>query len=397
MRICIIGSSKKFFSGISAYTIEAANAFVQHGHEVSVILLRNLVPLLLYPGRDRVGKGNYLVDFRNEVDVYDGMDWNSPVSWIGACRFLKKKEPEAVIIHWWTSSVAHMQALLVLSRYVNRVKTRYILEMHEVVDTLEEKILPIRLYSRIAGKSLIKLCDGYTAHSKEARQAIIRTYDIPSNKIHVVPHGPYNTYGIMRNENKFNKTEFNILHFGAIRQYKGIPVLIRAFNLLPEEIALNTRLIIAGEDWCDDPEIILTLNQSPYRERIVYRSEFIPDEVVPQYFAEADVVVLPYLRTYGSGVVNIALAQGKSIITSELSTMRECLADYKGATYFPVRDVTALRDLLLDAYEQWRAGGTCSYQCSSKTWEFIIQKYEQIIADLASQNGFAPVELNKSL
>ncbi|NPV91322.1 MAG: glycosyltransferase [Firmicutes bacterium] len=388
MHICIVGSSKKFFSGISAYTIVMANAFAERRHKVSVILLRNLVPLFFYPGRDRVGKGKYIVDFLPGINVYNGMDWNSPISWYGAYRFLKENKPDATILHWWTSSVAHMQLLLALAKNMNGEKNKVILEMHEVVDTLEEKIIPLRLYSRVAGKGLLKLCDAYTAHSNDARQSIIKAYNIPQDKIHVVPHGPYNAYGTDDSKDDGNELKLNgftILHFGMIRQYKGISLLIKAFNMLPEEIAGNSNLIIVGEDWGDDAELLPALNESPYRNRIIFQPEFLPDELVPRYFNAADVVVLPYLRTCGSGVVNIAVAQGKYIITSELNTMKESLGEYKGVAYFPVGDTNTLRNRLIEAYDKWRFGEIEHYHYSDTSWQFIVQQYEKIVAAIKNQ------------
>ncbi len=387
MNICIVGSSKKFFGGISAYTIVMANAFAEQGHKVSVILLRNLVPLFLYPGKERVGKGEYQIDFLPGIEVYNGMDWNSPVSWVGAYRFLQKQKPDAVIMHWWTSSVAHMQFLLALFKNMLGKKTRVILEMHEVVDTLEEKILPIRLYSRIGGKSVINFCDCYTAHSDDARQAIINTYKLGTGEIYVVPHGPYNIYG---NSDRVTAREqlhldgFTILYFGMIREYKGVSLLIKAFNKILAEDACKMHLIIAGEDWGDDTELQQSLQDSPYPDRIVFRPEFMPDEKVSEYFSASDVVVLPYLRTCGSGVVNIAVAQGKPVITSNLSTMKECLDNYQGALFFPVGDIDSLCDRLMKAYQSWRQNGTRQYQFSGTSWEDIINKYEKIITRLTS-------------
>jgi len=381
MRICIVGSSKKFFSGISAYTIVMANAFAERGHRVSVILLRNLVPLFLYPGRTRVGKGECQIDFHPGIEVYDGMDWNAPLTWTGAYRFLQRQKPDALIMHWWTSSVAHLQIFLALAKHMNGAKFRLALEMHEVVDTLEEKILPIRLYSRIGGKTLLKFCDIYTAHSDEARKAIADTYHIPHNKIHIVPHGPYNIYESL--DKKAAKKELNLagyvlLYFGMIRQYKGVSLLIKAFNKLPADVANDICLVIAGEDWGDDTGIQKALSNSPYREKIIFKSEFIPDDLVPKYFAASDTVVLPYLRTCGSGVVNIAVAQGKPVITADLPTMRECLKGYEGARFFPVGDIDSLCAELTEVYQNKFFTENKYYQFHTVSWENIIDKYERI-------------------
>jgi hypothetical protein len=62
MRICVVGPSKMFFSGVTAYTICLANSLAKR-NQVSVILLRNLLPRSLFPGREHVGKDQYSVDF----------------------------------------------------------------------------------------------------------------------------------------------------------------------------------------------------------------------------------------------------------------------------------------------------------------------------------------------
>ena len=135
-----MGSSKRFFSGLTTHTIFLANALAKR-NQVSVILLRNLLPRFLYPGKGHVGKSNYLVDFSPEVDVCQGMDWNSPRTWYGAYKFIKQYQPDAIIMLWWTSSVAHMELFLAIANRM-KIKAKLILEMHEIVNPLEESILP---------------------------------------------------------------------------------------------------------------------------------------------------------------------------------------------------------------------------------------------------------------
>jgi glycosyltransferase involved in cell wall biosynthesis len=401
MNICVVGSSKKFYSGISAYTVVMANALARNGHNVSVVLLRNLVPLVLYPGRERVGKHEMLTDFLPEIDVFKGMDWNSPRSWLQANRFIRQHHPDVIIMHWWTSTVAHMQIFLALTRFftgrpwpergsVERCKKIsdkpvLLLEMHEVIDPLEESILPIRIYSRIAGKGLLGLCDGYIAHSEDAISAVSRTYNIMENKIFNVHMGPCNNYVQCRDSGVKSETEpslsnhFIILSFGSIRKYKGISFLLRAFSLLPNEVAHYSKLLIAGEDWGDDQDIYSIINESPHKEQIIFRPGFVADKEVSRYFSAADVVVLPYLRTCGSGVVSVALSYGKSIISSDLPTMRETLSGYEGAKFFPSGDVEALKGRILEFFMDGKNGGVKEYSYAGITWDKSIEMYEKVI------------------
>ena len=386
MKVCVVGSSKRFFSGITTHTIFLANALAKRGNTVSVINLRNLVPLFLYPGRERVGKKEeYIVDFVPGIKVYDGMDWNSPHTWLGAVKFINQQKPDAIIMLWWTSSVAHMQFILALGTRFNG-RPSLILEMHEVVDPLEEKILPIRLYSRLAGRMLIRQFDAYATHSLSASRSVIDIYAMPEEKVYNVPIGIYDKY--VCTERELAKKEFGlfnnyvILCFGSIRQYKGIHLLVKAFDLLPVEIVECSTLVIAGEDWGDVPDLKPAIENSKYRHKIIFKPQFINDQEVTKLFAASDIVVLPYLRTCGSGVAHIAVANGKQIITSDLPTMRETLDGYEGVNFFHTGNIVALRDKLVEVYQLWVKEGPPNYDFLGHSWDEVACRYEEIILDL---------------
>lgn len=389
MNICIVGSSKYFFSGITAHTIFLANALSEK-HEVSVILLRKLLPKFLYPpkGKGNVNKSNYLIDFTPEVDVYEGMDWNSPISWLRAYRFLKQRKPDAIIMLWWTSSVAHMQFFLAVANRL-RIGARLIIEMHETIDPLEDSILPVKIYGRGMGRLLMRHADAFTAHSNWAKSQIAEIYGIANQKIFVKPFGVYEAY--KRDYDKHSarrqlgiEEKFVILNFGNIRKYKGIPYLVKAFSALPESIASNSRLVIAGADWRDDDELSKSIESSPHRDKITFNPHFVPDEMIHKYFSAADVVVLPYLRTSGSAVAHIAMAYGKPIVSSDLETMRECLNGYPGASFTCVGDSSAICQEFLQLYESHQSGDSLRFNHAENSWHEIATQYELIIGQLVN-------------
>jgi len=386
MKICIIGPSKYFFSGISAHTIFLANTLSRNQHRISVILLRKLVPRFLYPGKAHVNKGNYLMNLDDGIDVYDGMDWNSPLSWFRAYRFLKRHMPDALIMLWWTSSVAHTQLFLALANRL-RIGAKLILEMHETVDPLEESILPIRLYSRIMGKLLMRNADAFTVHSTSVRSQIAQIYNIKADRISVKPFGIYDGY--QRDcDKELTKAKLGIeekyviLNFGSIRKYKGVSYLVEAFSALPESIAQDSRLVIAGEDWGEAAELEKAIQSSPFSHKITLNSHFIPDETVPEYFSAAEVVALPYLRSSGSGVANIAMTYGKPIITSELETMKEILGGYQGAIFTPIGDSAAIKEKLIQVYDKLKTGKLITFDPPPDTWTKVAKQYEGIIKKL---------------
>jgi len=383
MNISIIGPSKRFFSGISAYTICLANA-LSRDNDVSALLLRKLLPQFLYPGKGQIGRIDHSLQFTPGIISFDGMDWNSPFSWLKAYRFLRQQKPQVIIMQWWTSSVVHMQLFLALVNRL-RIKAGLILEMHEVVDPLEESILPIRLYSRIMGRLLMRRADAFVVHASSVKDQVTRIYGLKEDRVFVIPHALYDVYyqncdkQVARDDLGISE-EFVILYFGLIRKYKGVPCLVEAFNKLPPDIALHSRLVIAGEDWGDETSLDDMVDSSPYKEQITYKPQFVPEEMIPKYFSAADVVVLPYLRTAGSGVANIAMAYGRPLIISDLEVLRESFIHYKGAMFTPIGDSAAIAERLMQIYSEHKSGKPLIYKSPRNTWDEIARQYEQIMA-----------------
>jgi len=149
---------------------------------VSVICFRQLLPTFLFPGKSHVGKDISNLNFSSRVSVFDGMDYNNPLTWVRAYSFIKEQKPDIIILQWWTSSIAHMQLLLKMFAGLLH-KPKIIIEFHEVVDPFEESILPIRLYSKITGKLLRKNLDAYITHSESDKQLVAERYAIAPEKI----------------------------------------------------------------------------------------------------------------------------------------------------------------------------------------------------------------------
>ena len=378
--ICIVGPSKRFLSGISYYTIRLANAMSAEKN-VSVVCFRQLLPTFLFPGKSHVGKNISDLNFSPELPVFDGMDYNNPLTWIRAYSFIKEQKPDVIVLQWWTSSVAHMQLLLKMFAGLLH-KPKIIIEFHEVVDPFEESILPIRLYSKITGKLLRKNLDAYITHSESDKKLVAERYAIAPEKIHVIPHGLYDQYGEVLDSKEAKKAlsikeEFVILSFGLIRKYKGVPYLIRAFEQLPSEVLEKSRLLIVGEIWEDRKELLDQIKASPSHDRITLIDDYVPDEKVSLYFSAADVVVLPYLRASQSGIAHIAMSFGKPVVVSEVGGLKESMAGYEGTFFVPPGDVESIRKAVLGLL-----GMSTRYEAPDQKWDKIINRYIELIQSI---------------
>jgi glycosyltransferase involved in cell wall biosynthesis len=133
----------------------------------------------------------------------------------------------------------------------------------------------------------------------------------------------------------------------VIRPYKGLEDLIRAFDALQENEITKYWLTIVGETW--EGWIMPTnlIEGSKYRDRITFMNRYVSDAEVAQFFAGADVVVLPYHRSSASGPLHIAMSCGLPIVVTQVGGLIEAVAGYDGAILVPPGDPAALQNALM--------------------------------------------------
>ena len=190
-RVVLVGPSTRFLSGISYYTIKLSDALTASSL-VEVVLFRHMVPKKIFPGRKRVGDALSAASFKSDIKVMEMLDWYNPVSWMRAASHMK--HADVIIFQWWTSSVAHMYLAIQIMLFR---KVPIIIEYHEVVDPLEQSIMPIRVYSNIMGRIMRRFADQFLVHSKADRTLIEQSYHIQKERVVVIPHGLYDQYPVI--------------------------------------------------------------------------------------------------------------------------------------------------------------------------------------------------------
>ncbi|MEO6786516.1 MAG: glycosyltransferase family 4 protein, partial [Chthoniobacteraceae bacterium] len=117
---------------------------------------------------------------------------------------------------------------------------------------------------------------------------------------------------------------------------KGLDHLLAAFATLPE----NARLLLVGRE-AELPQMLAKL-PDPVRTRVRY-SGFQPPEALPQFFAQADVFVLPSRYDGWGVVVNQALGAGLPILVSDqVGAGYDLVREGQNGFVLPVGDVGAL-------------------------------------------------------
>lgn len=340
-RVCVIGAGTRFLSGISYYTQRLIDALTQT-HDVSAILMRQLLPTRFYPGHARVGAALIQVEYAPRARVYDGVDWYWLPSMLRALVLLVRERPDVMVFQWWTGTVVHSYLLLAL---VGRLLgARIVIEFHEVLDTGEAGIPLVRMYIRLVAPWMVSLAHGFVIHSQHDRSALESHYHLKTRPVVVIAHGPYDQH-VSQNEARWREAPeacCNLLYFGVIRPYKGLEDLIAAFDAIPEHEIDGYWLTIVGETWEGWTLPLDRVASSRYRHRVTLVNRYVHDHEVGAFFAGADAVVLPYHRSSASGPLHTAMSCGLPIVVTCVGGLVEATSEYEGALLVPPHDPGAI-------------------------------------------------------
>ena len=131
-----------------------------------------------------------------------------------------------------------------------------------------------------------------------------------SVRIEVIPHGSLAGRFLAHRVNGVARERL-VLFFGRFGHYKGIDVLLRAFQYLPIEV----RLALAGPGRLSETEQALV---EELGNRVELYNAYIRDDQVAYLMMRASVVALPYRHVTQSSVPAIANAFGVRVVASAL-------------------------------------------------------------------------------
>jgi len=215
-------------------------------------------------------------------------------------------------------------------------------------------------------------------HGEDTRRQLLEACPyLDAERICVIPHGPRDFY-LRWQPHGTAEQQGAVLFFGRINAYKGLGVLLEAWQKVQARCP-QAKLIIAGSGY-DLPA---------YRERILGDPQcelidrFIPAEEVASLFARASVVVLPYVEATQSGVLATALAFGKPAVVTRVGSLPEMVENGVSGFVVPPRDADALAEALLalltdDNLRQRMAQGVRQLAQGKFHWQRLGNRLEQL-------------------
>jgi glycosyltransferase involved in cell wall biosynthesis len=200
-----------------------------------------------------------------------------------------------------------------------------------------------KLFKKIYHKS-----SHLVVHTEYISQRLANEFGIDKKKVSVVKHGVYKlilhqelTKENCRNDLKLNENDIVLLFFGYITAYKGLPLLIEAFNRL-EQKYVNIKLLIAGKVSQEYQKEFSELESKITSNNITITTKYLDDIEVEQHYKASDIVILPYLEASQSGVMFISYAYGKPVIAPNFGGFPYDIVLEKTGLLFEKQDVNDL-------------------------------------------------------
>jgi len=174
-----------------------------------------------------------------------------------------------------------------------------------------------------AQRRLYRRVDAIVVHSEHGRARLSGELGIGRERVHVIPHGAFAHLAATPAEAPL-PSELRavtpdvpvVLHFGLLRPYKGLDVLLEAWRGIE-----GAELWVVGRPRMD---VARLQNSAPPGVRFVTR--FVSDAETAAVFRRAALAVLPYREIDQSGVLFTALGFGTPLVLSDVGGFPEVAA-----------------------------------------------------------------------
>jgi glycosyltransferase involved in cell wall biosynthesis len=191
------------------------------------------------------------------------------------------------------------------------------------------------------------------------KNKLVRDFGVDREKIRVIPHGNFDHYisrepmskAAARASLGLSEMDNVALFFGFIREYKGLDLLLDAFEHCAR-YSSPLKLVIAGAPQTTELEnhYRRRINQISTDDSIVFHANFIPSEKVATYFVACDVVILPYKEIDHSGLVHLAFSFGRPLIATNVGDFSEVIEEGMSGYLLKENSAQCLSETIVEAF-----------------------------------------------
>ena len=212
-----------------------------------------------------------------------------------------------------------------------------------VVSTLHTVLTDPNPDQRRVMEALIVRSSRLVVMAEKGREILRQTYNVPEDKIAVIPHGvpdqPFLDSALAKDSLGFGDKDV-LLTFGLLSPNKGIDTMLEAMPAVLEANP-NALYVVLG---ATHPHLVRNEGER-YREQLIAHAAklgisdsvrfvdgFVDEPMLLKYLAATDVYVTPYLNEaqITSGTLAISFGMGKPIVSTPYWHAKELLADEHG-------------------------------------------------------------------
>ncbi|MGY1846855.1 glycosyltransferase family 4 protein [Blastococcus sp. SYSU DS1021] len=199
-------------------------------------------------------------------------------------------------------------------------------------------------------------------------------------EISVIPHGDEGVF-VREAPGPAGATDPVVLFFGTMQAYKGLDLLLEAFERIRAQRP-EAKLVIAGAP-SGDTDLGELRRTAARIGGVEVRAAYIPMEDVPALFEQARVVVAPYRYANASGVVELARTFRRAVVGTAVGDLPAVIDHDETGLLVPPGDVEGLAAGLLRLLDDSTAAermGDAAQERSAKgaSWSTVAERTEQV-------------------
>ncbi|MBU3743520.1 MAG: glycosyltransferase [Sediminibacterium sp.] len=319
-KIFIIGPAWPLRGGLASFNERLARECMRMGYHTELYTFSLQYPDFLFPGTTQYSSEPAPTD----LVIHRCIHSMNPFNWIAIGRQIRKQQPDVIIVRYWLPLMGPcLGSILRIAKRKN--KTRVV--------CIADNIIPHehRPGDTLFTRYFVKAIDGFITMSDQVLQQLKKFSQQPAA---CVVHPLYDHFGDIipmdaaRKQLGLPASEKIILFFGFIRKYKGLDLLLQAMAH-PAIRAAKIHLLVAGEFYDKPEEYLSIIEQEQLQDRVILRTDFIPDSMVKYYLSAADFVIQPYRNATQSGVTPLAYHFEKPMLVTNVGGLPDRVADGK--------------------------------------------------------------------
>jgi D-inositol-3-phosphate glycosyltransferase len=236
--------------------------------------------------------------------------------------------------------------------------------------------------------------DALVAESPASKQHMVQAYGIDPARVQIIPCGVDTTLFCPQNRQQARRTLALpeavplVLFVGRLQPLKGLDTLLRAVHLVRQQHPTLQTLIVGGGLDAGDPheaEELACLRMLAEQLDLTSHLTFVkaqPQETLAQYYAAADVFVLPsHYESFGMVVLE-AMACGTPVVASHVGGLASTIVHERTGLLAPVGDWPAFARAIMRVLASPALRDMCSHasvqRAQTYAWPRVVERNVQL-------------------